>query len=168
MAEGNAAWARAQSLFGPLASAAPTVQELPSTELFRQTTGEPGWMLASTRGSNVFLQPAAVRQNNGGTEALLLHEFLHVLVEQQAGEQAPLWLREGLVETLANPDRDDSDCRVAVPAKELDAALAHPADATASRHAHQVAARMAALLCTRYGIAVVRELFTQRCAPGGT
>ena len=29
----------------------PTVQELPSTELFRQTTGEPGWMLASTRGS---------------------------------------------------------------------------------------------------------------------
>ena len=46
---------------------APTVQELPTTELFRQTTGEPGWTLASTRGSNVFLQPAAVRQNNGGT-----------------------------------------------------------------------------------------------------
>ena len=67
--------------------------------------GEPGWMLASTRGSNVFLQPAAVRQNNGGTEALLLHEFLHVLVEQQAGEKAPLWLREGLVETLANPGK---------------------------------------------------------------
>ncbi len=56
VAEGNAAWARAQSLFGS-AAAAPTVQELPSTELFRQTTGEPGWMLASTRGSNVFLQP---------------------------------------------------------------------------------------------------------------
>ena len=109
VAEGNAAWAKAQSLFGsPAGSAVPTVQELPSTELFRQTTGEPGWMLASTRGSNVFLQPAAVRRNNGGTEALLLHEFLHVLVEQQAGEQAPLWLREGLVETLANPGKDES------------------------------------------------------------
>ncbi len=151
VAEGNAAWARAQSLFGSPA-AAPTVQELPSTELFRQTTGEPGWMLASTRGSNVFLQPAAVRQNNGGTEALLLHEFLHVLVEQQAGEQAPLWLREGLVETLPN----SGQFRGTMPVKELDAALAHPADAAASRQAHQVAARMAALLGTRYGIAATR------------
>jgi stage II sporulation protein D len=154
--EGNAAWAKAQSLFGSPADA-PTVEELPSTELFRQTTGEPGWMLASTRGSHVFLQPAAVRQSNGGTEALLLHEFLHVLVEQQAGEKAPLWLREGLVETLANSGRTGSEFRIVMPAKELDAALAHPADAAASRQAHQVAARMAALLCTRYGMAAVRE-----------
>jgi len=156
VAEGNAAWAKAQSLFGSPADA-PTVEELPSTELFRQTTGEPGWMLASTRGSHVFLQPAAVRQNNGGTEALLLHEFLHVLVEQQAGEKTPLWLREGLVEILANSGKTGSEFWVAMPAKELDAALAHPADAAASRQAHQVAARMAALLCTRYGMAAVRD-----------
>jgi stage II sporulation protein D len=103
------------------------------------------------------LQPAAVRQNNGGTETLLLHEFLHVLVEQQAGEKAPLWLREGLVETLANSGKTGSEFRVVMPAKELDAALAHPADAAASRQAHQVAARMAALLCTRYGMAAVRD-----------
>ena len=153
VSEGNAAWAKARSLFGsPAGSLAPTVQELPSTELFRQTTGEPGWMLASTRGSNVFLQPATVRQNNGGTETLLLHEFLHVLVEQQAGEHAPLWLREGLVETLANSGQFRGD----MPAKELEAALAHPADAAASRQAHQVAAWMAAQLCTRYGMAAVR------------
>ena len=153
--EGNAAWAKARSLFGPTTNISPTVEELPSTELFRQTTGEPGWTLGSTRGSNVFLQPAVVRRDNGGTETLLLHEFLHVLVEQQAGEQAPLWLREGLVETLADSDRND--VAVALPMKELDAALAHPADAAASRHAHQVAARMAALLCTRYGMTAVRE-----------
>jgi stage II sporulation protein D len=162
-AEGNAAWARARSLFGPASTIAPIVEELPSTELFRQTTAEPGWMLASTRGSNVFLQPAPVRRNNGGTEALLLHEFLHVLVEQQAGEQAPLWLREGLVETLANSGKDDF--MVAVAAKELDAALAHPADATASRHAHQVAARMAALLVTRYGMAAVRDFLRNGVPP---
>jgi stage II sporulation protein D len=154
VSEGNAAWARAQSLFGsPAGSIGPTVQELPSTELFRQTTGEPGWMLASTRGSNVFLQPATVRQNNGGTEALLLHEFLHVLVEQQTGEQAPLWLREGLVGALAN----SGQFRGTMPVKELDAALAHPTDAAAARQAHQVAARMAALLGTRYGMAAVRD-----------
>jgi hypothetical protein len=39
----------------------------------------------------------------------------------------------------------------------LDAALAHPTDATASREAHQVAARMAAELSIRYGIAAVRD-----------
>jgi stage II sporulation protein D len=162
--EGNAAWAKAQSLFGSAArSTGPTVEELPSTELFRQTTGEPGWMLASTRGSNVFLQPATVRRNNGGTEALLLHEFLHVLVEQQAGPQTPLWLREGLVETLANPGK--REFRFAMQAKELDAALAHPADAGASRDAHQVAARMAAQLSIRYGMAAVRDFLRNGMPP---
>ena len=162
LAEGNSAWTRAQtraqSLFGgsPATPQGPTVQELPSTELFRQTTGEPGWMLASTRGDTVFLQPATVRQNNGGTEALLLHEFLHVLVEQQAGANAPLWLREGLVETLANPGKEKSEL-LDLPAGEVDAALKHPANATVSRRAHQVAARMAALLCARYGMPAVRE-----------
>jgi stage II sporulation protein D len=163
VAEGNAGWARARALFAPASTITPVVEELPSTELFRQTTGEPGWMLASTRGSNVFLQPAPVRRNNGGTEALLLHEYLHVLVEQQAGEQAPLWLREGLVETLANSGQNDSS--VAVPMKELDAALAHPADATVSRHAHQVAARMAALLVTRYGLAAVHDFLRNGVPP---
>jgi stage II sporulation protein D len=156
--EGNAAWAKAQSfLRGSGASQAPTVQDLPTTELFRQTTGEPGWMLASTRGSNVFLQPASVRKNNGADDqALLLHEFLHVLVEQEAGANAPLWLREGLVEVLASPDRQRWEVPD-LPASEVDAALAHPADATVSRRAHQAAARMAALLCARYGMAAVRE-----------
>jgi stage II sporulation protein D len=153
LTEGNAAWARAQSLLGR-SPQAPTVQELPTTELFRQTTGEPGWMLASTRGSHVFLQPATVRQSNGGAETLLLHEFLHVLVEQQAGASAPLWLREGLVETLAAPEKRKPE-PVDLTAAEVDAALAHPSSATVSRRAHEAAARMAALLCARYGMPAV-------------
>ena len=150
--EGNAAWGRAQSLFGGSA-AAPLVEELPSTELFRQTTNEPGWMLASTRGNAVFLQPSGIRRNHAGDEALLLHEFLHVLVEQQAGNQAPLWLREGLVETLEGDKRNLVD----LSAGEVDAALAHPQSAAMSRHAHEVASSMAALLCVRYGMPAVRE-----------
>jgi stage II sporulation protein D len=155
---GNAAWAKAQSLFGsPNPPVHPTVQELPTTELFRQTTGEPGWMLASTRGTSVFLQPAQVRRSNSGaqdSDDLLLHEFLHVLVEQQAGEKAPLWLREGLVEMLASqPPRE----RTALPAVEVDAMLAHPGSPAASRAAHQAAAQMAALLFSRYGMAAMRN-----------
>jgi stage II sporulation protein D len=157
VAEGNAAWAQAQSLLAsPGASISPMVQELPSTELFRQTTGEPGWMLASTRGSTVFLQPAAVRRTNGGTAALLLHEFLHVLIEQQTGGKSPLWLREGLAEVLVSPVKESLKL-ADLPASEVDAELAHPANATVSRHAHRVAAQMVTLLCARYGMPAVRE-----------
>ncbi len=157
LAEGNAAWIRAQSLLGsPASSASPLVQELPSTELFRQTTGEPGWMLASTRGNNVFLQPASVRRNHPAAEGLLLHEFLHVLVEQQAGEKAPLWLREGLVESLASGSKETMVSGT-TPASAVDAALAHPANADDSRRAHRIAAQMAATLCARYGMPAVRE-----------
>jgi stage II sporulation protein D len=153
---GNIAWAKAQSLFGsPNPPIHPTVEELPTTELFRQTTGEPGWMLASTRGTSVFLQPAQVRRNDSGdSEALLLHEFLHVLVEQQAGAKAPLWLREGLVEMLpAQPPRGP----VVLPPAEVDTMLAHPATPATSRAAHQAAAQMAARLCSRYGMDAVRN-----------
>jgi stage II sporulation protein D len=157
LADGNAAWSKAQSLFPGLPGGkGPTVQELPTVELFRQTTGEPGWTLAATRGYTVFLQPAGVRQNNGGTGPVLLHEFLHVLVEQQAGGNAPLWLREGLVEILADPQKEDANV-MDLPVSEVDTALAHPSDAAVSRHAHQVAAHMTALLCARYGMPAVRN-----------
>jgi stage II sporulation protein D len=157
LAQGNAAWAKAQSLFaGVPGGKGPTVQELPTVELFRQTTGEPGWTLASTRGNTVFLQPGSVRQNNGGSGPVLLHEFLHVLVEQQAGGNAPLWLREGLVEILAGPQKEDSKL-LDLPVSEVDTALARPSDAAVSRHAHQVAAHMTALLCARYGMPAVRD-----------
>jgi stage II sporulation protein D len=163
---GNAAWVKAQSLFGSRNSTHAIVEELPTTELFRQTTGEPGWMLASARGTRVFLQPAQVRRNVSGAEDsrdLLLHEFLHVLVEQQAGEKAPLWLREGLVEMLAGqPPRGTTT----LSAVEVDAMLAHPASAAASRAAHQAAAQMAALVCSRYGIAAVRN-FLRDGVPSG-
>ena len=87
---------------------------------------------------------------------MLLHEFLHVLVEQQAGGNAPLWLREGLVETLAAPGKGMSEL-VDLPPGEVDTALAHLSDATVSWHAHQVAAHMTALLCARYGMPTVRD-----------
>jgi stage II sporulation protein D (peptidoglycan lytic transglycosylase) len=157
LTEGNAAWAKAQSLFaGVPYGKGPSVQELPTVELFRQTTGEPGWTLASTRGNTVFLQPASVLQNNGGTGPVLLHEFLHVLVERQAGGNAPLWLREGLVEVLAGLHKQDSKL-IDLSVSEVNTALAHPSDAAVSRHAHLVAARMTALLCARYGIPAVRD-----------
>ncbi len=166
LAEGDAAWSKARSLIGGAQIAPkPTVQELPSTELFRQTTDEPGWMLASTRGASIFLQPPAVRQKSGADKALLLHEFLHVLVEGQAGGKAPLWLREGLVEVLADPVKSKAGAGKFSP-EEVDATLAHPSDATASRQAHHEARQMTERLLALYGMPAVRE-FLREGVPSG-
>lgn len=165
LAQGNAAWQKARALLGePGRFEGLVVQQLPSTELFRQTTGQPGWMLASTRGSTVWLQPRAVVNAQGGPAALLLHEFLHVLVEQQAGPEAPLWLREGLVEALAAGDRASPPD---LSASQVEAILAHPADAAVARHAHRVAAGMAQRLCDRYGLTAVKE-FLRSGVPAAT
>ena len=65
-----------------------------------------------------------------------------MLVEQEAVEKAPRWLREGLVETLTGPA--SSKLESATMSAKLTPELAHPANAAASRHAHRVAAQMAA------------------------
>src|ERR1019366_9957144 len=88
--------------FPPRHAIAPEIVFAPTTEIFRQLAAQPGWALASTRGNAIVLQPEAVLRAHGRiASAALLHEMLHVLVEAEAGEHAPLWLPEGLVEVLA-------------------------------------------------------------------
>jgi len=68
---------------------------------FRDATGEPGWVAASTRGRTIRLQPTDVLRDAGTLESTLRHEFLHMLVESHAKTGTPLWFREGLVLYLA-------------------------------------------------------------------
>ncbi len=78
----------------------PTLSIFPSTEAFRQATGQPGWVLATTQGSQIAAQPAEVLRAHGSEAAVFRHEFLHAFVEAEASASAPLWLREGLVGVL--------------------------------------------------------------------
>jgi stage II sporulation protein D len=71
---------------------------------FRDATGDPGWVAASTRGHTIRLQPADVLQDAGTLETTLRHELLHMLVEEHAKPGTPLWFREGLVLYLAQPN----------------------------------------------------------------
>jgi stage II sporulation protein D len=155
IATGDTAWAKAQSLFPTREQVSPTVHLMPSTELFRQATNQPGWMLASTRGSDVFLQPLRVLQSHEGVDATLLHEFLHVLVEQEATPQTPLWLREGLVEVLAENEHPER-MLTAMPLSTVESALAHPIDATDSQRAHLISAWYVQRYIDQYGITAVR------------
>lgn len=156
--EGNAAWGKAETLYPPHAAVQPEVWEYPTTELFRQATHEPGWMLASTQGARVFLQPEPILKKGGGDDDTLLHEFLHVLVESEASPQAPLWLREGVVEALAEggsaaPHAPGAPVHLA----NVDAALARPASQMESQRAHAAAASLADALIARYGLEQVRQ-----------
>ena len=73
----------------------PQVRVFPTVSIYRDTTGQPGWVAASTRGRVVRIEPPSVLGEK--LEATLHHEFLHLLVESRARPDLPLWFREGLV-----------------------------------------------------------------------
>jgi stage II sporulation protein D len=105
----------------------PQVRVYPSVAVFRDDTGEPGWVAASTRGRVIRLQP--VRVLGSRLRATLRHELLHVWVEGRARPGLPLWFREGLALYLAEPQRtagadrvEDGDFARARSREELDAA----------------------------------------------
>lgn len=154
---GNEAWEHARALYAPRGTVLPEVWEMPTTELFRQETSEPGWMLASTEGQRVFLQPEEILNRPGREESTLLHEFLHVLVESDAAAQAPLWLREGVVEALAEEGSPVRGVEDRIDRVKLDAALARPTSQQQSQRAHAQAAELAGALIARYGLEPVRQ-----------
>ncbi|HSC77836.1 MAG TPA: SpoIID/LytB domain-containing protein, partial [Candidatus Acidoferrales bacterium] len=82
----------------------PQLRVYPSVAVYRNATGQPGWVAASTRGRIIRLQPAASLRNARTLESTLEHELLHLLLESRARPGLPLWFREGLVLYLAeNP-----------------------------------------------------------------
>ncbi|HWR14263.1 MAG TPA: SpoIID/LytB domain-containing protein [Terriglobales bacterium] len=83
-------------------SGRPQVKVYPTIGIYRDATGEPGWVAASTRGNVIRLQPLSTLQRTGALESTLRHEFLHMLIESQARGDSPLWLREGLAIYLSN------------------------------------------------------------------
>lgn len=73
----------------------PLIEVYPTVAMFRDATGEPGWVAASTRHQRMRLQPPGVLRDK--LESVMRHEFLHMLVEDNAEAGTPLWFREGLV-----------------------------------------------------------------------
>jgi stage II sporulation protein D len=73
----------------------PVIEAYPTVAMFRDATGEPGWIAASTRNEYIRIQPPTVLVQK--TESVLRHEFLHMLIEGHAKRGTPLWFREGLV-----------------------------------------------------------------------
>jgi stage II sporulation protein D len=155
--EGNTALARARSIFPPTSAEAAsnlTVRVFPSTELFRQTTGEPGWIAASTHGDTIALQPIEIIERHEPLANTLLHEMLHVLIERECSLSTPLWLREGLAESLASPH--DSRSAAFLNLQQIDAALSASSSRGQAQRAHENAATAVRKLISGNGLAAVR------------
>jgi len=84
------------------------LQVFSSLDSYRNTTGQPGWVAASTRGQTIRLQPLADLRRRAILESTLRHELYHLLVEARASRKVPLWFREGLTLYLSNPSVTDA------------------------------------------------------------
>lgn len=136
---------------GLAASTRITIRSFSSTPAFRAATLAPGWVAAFTEGAWIGTQPLPTLAARHLLEPTMRHEFLHVLVEHEAGSRAPLWLREGLVEAWSEPTMPSPDAAPAMRIDAIDAALAHAATERESFAAHQAAGVYAARLLARYG-----------------
>jgi stage II sporulation protein D len=135
-----------------------TVRSFPSTPAFRNATLAPGWIAAFDEGDWIGTQPLRTLASRQLLADTMRHEFLHALVEREAGPKAPLWLCEGLVEAWSEtaPTKMPS-ARPTLAIDGINAALAHSASEAESEAAHRAAAWYAAQLLTRYGRAQVLD-----------
>ena len=116
----------------------PQLKVYPTLDAYRDSTGQPGWIAAFTRGHTIRLQPLSVLQQKSALESTLRHEFAHLLIEARARARLPLWFREGAV--LYFSDTTSHGEPVEMSTKEIDIALAHPENRAGLEHAY-VAAR---------------------------
>jgi stage II sporulation protein D len=124
----------------------PRVKVYPTVATFRDATGEPGWVAASTVGRTIRLQPPPLLRSTGTLESTLRHEMLHLLVESRAHPTLPPWFREGLVLYLAEPER---------PAGRI--GIGEPHSQVRMRQAYQQAHSRVRALVDRHGRATVIE-----------
>ena len=148
----NRALAEAEERSGLRPAGTITTRAFRSVSAFRDATLAPGWVAAFTEGNWIGTQPLATLAARKLLGPVLLHEFLHVLVEGESGPNGPLWLREGLVETWADGAAEGS---AGIKIGDLDAALAHASTESESERAHRAAAFYAKRLLDRYGRAQV-------------
>lgn len=128
----------------------PQLKVYPTIAIYRDATGEPGWVAASTVGSTVRLQPVSTLQRTRSLDSTLRHEFLHMLIEGNAKPDTPLWFREGLAIYLAgNPSSRDSD-KATMSGEAIDHAISSAQSQAEVRLAYRQAAALVRNLDRRY------------------
>ncbi len=141
----------AEESTGLLYRASPRLKIYPTVAAFRNSTGEPGWVAASTRGRTIQMQPSDVLREAGTLESTIRHELLHMLIDSYALPGTPLWLREGLVLYLTAPNTSSQPSENFADLKTLEKALRAPASEEELRHAYAAARARVAQLARQHG-----------------
>jgi stage II sporulation protein D len=138
-----------EEAIGWKAGAGIRLQAYATMDSYRDTTGQPGWVAASTPGKTIRLQPLAELQKRSIVESTLRHEIFHVLVEAKARAATPLWFREGIVLFLSNPGAG-ATAGVAMTDEQMEAVLRQPRNRDEVKKAYASAqSRVAALVQER-------------------
>jgi stage II sporulation protein D len=130
------------------------IKVFPTMDLYRNTTGEPGWVAASTRGHTIRLQPLEELRRGRIVESTLRHELFHLLVESQPKASTPLWFREGLVLALTESNSPDTPGPMMTDL-EMEAVLRKSKDRAEMGKAYAAARRRVASLIEQRGKATV-------------
>jgi len=136
---------------GLIYRAKPRLKVYATVAEFRNATGEPGWVAASTRGRTLQLQPSDVLRETGALESTIHHELLHMLIESYARPGTPLWFREGLVLYLTSPDAEPRAGHTNVDVAALEKSLRTPQDEQELRQAYGEARARVTELAAQYG-----------------
>ena len=136
---------------GLLYRTSPTLKIYPTVAAFRDSTGEPGWVAASTRGQTIRMQPSDVLREAGTLESTLHHELLHILIDSYALPATPLWFREGLVLYLTEPNASSKPGENAEDLNGLEKALKSPDNEVELRHAYAGARARVEQLVRQHG-----------------
>jgi len=140
---------RAENLAGRRIAVRPEIRVYPGVDVFRDATGEPGFIAAATRGRVVHLQSAERLIAGGRLDSVLTHEVVHILIGGRAN--LPRWFEEGLVLELEAPGA----VKAAPLAAPTEAALRRPASEARLRAAYANAQAAVAMLIGRHGRANV-------------
>jgi len=138
-------WATAQT--GLALHSLPLIEVYPTVQMFRDATGEPGWVAASTRDQKVRVQPPNVLREK--FESVLRHEFLHMLVEDSAAPAIPLWFREGIVVYLGGDPPAANE--VTMSGAQIERAITERGNRDEMRQAYAQAAAMVRDLDRQHG-----------------
>jgi stage II sporulation protein D len=127
----------------------PQLKIYPTLDAYRDSTGQPGWIAAFTRGRSISLQPLATLEKKSALESTLRHELTHLLIEQHAHAGTPLWFREGLVIYLADGSHNAEP--VQMTEAQIEQALEHPADRQGIERAYAAAKTKVAQMVQQNG-----------------
>ena len=139
-----------EEAIGWKAGAGVRLQVYPTLDSYRDTTGQPGWVTASTRGRTIRLQPLAELRKRSIVESTLRHEIFHVLVEAKAKAATPLWFREGIVLFLSSPNVTGT-AAVSLTDEEIEAVLRQPRNRDEVQKAYVAAQSRVAALVQEHG-----------------